>query len=245
MDRVKTGSLIDRAKSNGPESDPGVKRPRGNGRIHRLEGALAKNLRVLQECGMREHGSGGRRIRGRIERRRGGWSGREALPARSGRWGRPRRTPAPSPSPAAWVASREGGGRAGEVCRFGAVAAGRLIGITGGSRSPPFPAGKQPFLSWVLRESCVGDWDPTTPPVHLDPPRHHPRRQLQLRLRAGVLDRRRVKETKVRVSLEDLSVCHLRCTARVEIWEGKSYSSVQNKDMFMFEYHKLIVSYLI
>ena len=68
MDRVKTGSLIDRAKSNGPESDPGVKRPPGvggNERIHRLEGALAKNLRVLQECGMREHGSGeGRGIRG-------------------------------------------------------------------------------------------------------------------------------------------------------------------------------------
>jgi len=31
MDRVKTGSLIDRAKSNGPESDPGVKRPPGVG----------------------------------------------------------------------------------------------------------------------------------------------------------------------------------------------------------------------
>ena len=31
------------------------------------------------------------------------------------------------------------------ACRFGGVAVRRLIGITGGSRSAPFPAGKQPF----------------------------------------------------------------------------------------------------
>lgn len=55
----KAGIFNRSREVKGPRIRPRRQTPRGNGRIHRLEGALAENLRVLQECGMREHGSGG------------------------------------------------------------------------------------------------------------------------------------------------------------------------------------------